>query len=225
MPLAGSHWVWGYLLNVVGDGIVGVTIQVLDATSYQGTGTVVTGAGGYFQINVQDYVDDGNTLIVTTTVDAFPVTEFLTISLDELTQNVTLQVGSIDSDNYAISYVLGDSRIYISTSLPRPYYAQPNNTIQFDTTVHNFWDKSLDVNVDNLAGDEVNIRGWETRGKINALAHTIKDVINEGRVVGIHFLGDKLDGDYIVKSFKVETIRGVVDILDYELTLEPIRGR
>lgn len=225
MPLGGSHWIWGYLLSSTGEGISGQTIQVLDYDSYQGTGETTTNTDGYFQINIQEYVDEGNTIIITCSVGGDTVSEFIVIDLDELTQNVTLQFSELDGDKYAISYMLEGVRIWISKSLNKPYYAEPSNSIKFSTRVLNLWDKSLDVESEDMESDTVIIRGWENKENISAFANTLNNVLNEGRYIYIHYLGDKLNGKYIIKRFSLKTVKGTNEILDYEFELEPSGDR
>ncbi|MFO8022909.1 MAG: hypothetical protein R6U65_10615 [Perlabentimonas sp.] len=229
MVLIGTHWIRGRVLTPDGTGIDGVQVRLVNYDELLQTDAYETIGGGYFQLNAQDVANNGDTIVVHGTLAgetaAEIITEFITIDITELHQEVNLQFSEPAGDQYALGYYLEGLTLWISKSLPRPYWAGADNNIQFKGRLFNLWDGTIEQVIYGLGSDEVIIEGYDFVEYASAWAHTMNEVINGGRVITVRYLGDKLSGDYVVKKFSLRTKKETTSIFDYTLVLEPVEDR
>ena len=130
-----------------------------------------------------------------------------------------------------------------STTLhfPKPAWANPNNSIDKNIKLFNFWDGDIDtvdagINTQPLTmGGTICTcgiweglcfpicfpAGWDSA--ISCWLDSIETAMNDGEEFEINELGDCLNGVYIVKNFIFSTIKKSPFCFEWSLVLERVR--
>jgi len=91
MTLPVGSWVYGYIYQNNGvTGQVGATVNIVDQTNGQGTATTTTITDGFYQINIQNYVDDGDTIQVSAIYGGETNSDTFTLNIVDAAKSMNL---------------------------------------------------------------------------------------------------------------------------------------
>ena len=124
---------------------------------------------------------------------------------------------------------------------PMPEWANPDNGINKDVELFNFWDGDLDTVDKGIETQPLTLGGvvctcgiwaglcfpicfpacWNCA--LSQWLDSIEEAMNNGEEFEINELGDCLNGIYVIKNFTFDTIKKSPDCYEWSLNLERVR--
>lgn len=220
MVLPVTYWVHGYCYDTDGSALAGVTVTIQDVTDNQGTVSTTTNASGYYQLNIQNISTNGDLIRVTFDNGVTECDELFTLDLDNLTTEVSHSYSdetfNLTTDTYSICF-------------PKPSWNSANGAVDKEVEVFNFElsNDNLEVIDRGIGSEPLRLKGHIARGNsddvISGKFEAIWNIQNDGEEVTITGLGDCINAVYILKSFKVRTIKKSKTYYTWSMDFELVR--
>jgi len=158
MSLAGSYWIYGYVEDE--SGAVSGAIVSVSTESY------TTGADGYYQINLQNVANDGDTITVSCEISGKTSSGQFVLDVGNLTNKVDFQM---QADDISISDML--STVHDMT-------ASLSDSVSISDSLSVNHDMTLELDDSVSISDALGIKEWYSTSDSVSISDSLSAVMN-----------------------------------------------
>jgi hypothetical protein len=217
-----SHWIRGYLYDTDGNPMGGATVTASNVSGVSNeTVTTTTTPSGYYQLNIQSIANEYDLIKIRFTQDEVPIgappiiEEFIRVQVNDLTQ----EVNATFQNQFQITCNL------FTIYLPYIKWDGVNGKINKDVTIFNFKNNTVDTIDKGINNEPFTIEGWiwvdvYTRDTISGKVEAFIHMQNEHQEITIHDVNSTLDGTYVIKKFKFDSVKKSPYLFKWKFQLE-----